>query len=160
MKEFPSTLKHITLWAVLGTAVFLAVQAWQARQRQSLFSSQGGVIELRRSADGHFRWPGTVNGVAVEFLVDTGATRSALPLSLAQAAGLPAEGSVQSATAGGMVQGWIGRGDLQLQGGVRVQRLALTVLPSLGSPLLGMDVLGKLRFSQDDGVLRLRPPSE
>ena len=134
--------------------------AWQARQQQSLFSSQGGVIELRRSADGHFHWPGTVNGVAVEFLVDTGATRSALPLALAQAAGLRAEGSVQSATAGGMVQGWSGRGDLQLQGGVRVQRLALTVLPSLGSPLLGMDVLGKLRFSQDDGVLRLRPPSE
>ena len=159
MKEFPGTLKHITLWAVLGTVVFLAVQAWQARQRQSLFSSQGGVIELRRSADGHFHWPGSVNGVAVEFLVDTGATRSALPLSLAQAAGLRAEGSVQSATAGGTVQGWSGRGDLQLQGGVRVQRLALTVLPSLSSPLLGMDVLGKLHFSQADGVLRLRPPA-
>ena len=160
MKEFPGTLKHITLWALLGTLVFLAVQFWQDRQRQSLFSTQGGVIELRRSADGHFHWPGTVNGVAVDFLVDTGATRSALPLALAQAAGLRAEGSVQSATAGGTVQGWSGRGDLRLQGGVRVQRLALTVLPSLGSPLLGMDVLGKLRFSQDTGVLRLGPPSE
>ena len=160
MKEFPSSLKHVTLWLVLGTAVFLAVQLWQDRQRQSLFSAQGGLIELRRSPDGHFHWPGSVNGVAVEFLVDTGATRSALPLALAQAAGLRAEGSVQSATAGGTVQGWVGRGDLQLQGGVRVQRLPLTVLPALGSPLLGMDVLGKLRFSQADGVLRLRPPGE
>ena len=160
MKEFPTTLKHITLWALLGTAVFLAVQAWQAQQRQSQFSAEGGVIELRRGADGHFHWPGAVNGVAVEFLVDTGATRSALPLPLARAAGLRAESAVQSSTAGGTVQGWSGRADLQLQGGVRVQRMPLTVLPALGSPLLGMDVLGKLRFSQADGVLRLRPPSE
>ena len=160
MKEFPSTLKHITLWGVLGTAVFLAVQAWQHQQRQSQISFQGGVIELRRGPDGHFHWPGTVNGMAVEFLVDTGATRSALPQALAEAAGLKAEGRVQSSTAGGTVQGWMGRGDLRLQGGVQVQRLPLTVLPALGAPLLGMDVLGKLRFSQADGVLRLRAPIE
>ena len=54
--------------------------------------------------------------------------------------------------------GWVGRGDLQLQGGVQVDRLPITVLPALGAPLLGMDVLGRLRFSQSDGVLRLRPP--
>ncbi len=160
MTEFPRTLKHITLWAVLGTVVFLAVLAWQAQQRQSRFSAEGGVIELRRGPDGHFHWPGTVNGVAVEFLVDTGATRSALPQALAEAAGLVAEGRVQSSTAGGTVTGWSGRADLQLQGGVRVQRLPLTVLPALGAPLLGMDVLGRLRLSVADGVLRARLPAE
>jgi aspartyl protease family protein len=157
MTEFPRTLKHVTLWLLLGTAVFLAVLAWQARQRQSLFSAQGGVIELQRSRDGHFHWPGRINGVAVEFLVDTGATRTALPQALAEAAGLVPEGRVQSSTAGGTVAGWSGRGDLQLQGGLRVERLPITVLPALASPLLGMDVLGRLRFSQDGGVLRLRP---
>ena len=160
MTEFPRTLKHITLWLVLGTAVFLAVQAWQAQQRRSQFSSQGGVIELRRSADGHFHWPGQVNGLAVEFLVDTGATRSALPEALARQAGLTPQGRVQSSTAGGTVQGWSARADLTLQGGVRVDRLPITVLPALGAPLLGMDVLGKLSFSQSDGVLRLRPAAD
>ena len=159
MTEFPRTLKHVTLWLLIGTAVFLALQAWQARQRQSQFSSRGGVIELRRSPDGHFHWPGQVNGLAVEFLVDTGATRSALPQALAQAAGLQSEGRVQSSTAGGTVAGWSARIDLQLQGGVRAERLPVTVLPALSAPLLGMDVLGKLQFSQVDGVLRLRPPS-
>lgn len=159
MREFPRTLKHITLWLLLGTAVFLAVQAWLAQQRQSRFSMTGGVIELRRGPDGHFHWPGRVNGVAVEFLVDTGATRTALPQALAEAAGLVSEGRVRSATAGGTVQGWVGRGDLRLQGGVHVERLAITVLPALGAPLLGMDVLGKLRFSQVDGVLRLTAPA-
>ena len=157
MTEFPRTLKHLTLWLLLGTGVFLAVQAWQAQQRQSLFSAEGGVIELRRAPDGHFHWPGQVNGVAVEFLVDTGATRTALPQALAAAAGLTPEARVQSSTAGGTVAGWTGRGTLQLQGGVRVDRLAITVLPALSSPLLGMDVLGQLKFSQDGGVLRLRP---
>lgn len=159
MTDFPRTLKHITCWLVLGTAVFLALQTWQAGQRQSQFTAVGGVVELRRAPDGHFHWPGRVNGQAVEFLVDTGATRSALPQALAQAAGLVPEYRVQSSTAGGTVLGWTGRADLELQGGLHIARLPLTVLPALTSPLLGMDVLGKLSFSQADGVLRLRLPA-
>jgi len=158
MGELPRTLKLATVWLLLGTAVFLAVQAWLDHQQRSRFSSQGGVIALRRGPDGHFHWPGQVNGVAVDFLVDTGATRTALPQALAEAAGLVAEGRVHSDTAGGPVSGWSTRIELQLQGGVRAQRLAVTVLPALSSPLLGMDVLGRLHFSQGDGVLRLRPP--
>jgi aspartyl protease family protein len=38
---------------------------------------------------------------------------------------------------------------------VRVERLRVAVLPQLDSPLLGMDVLTKLRFTQSNGVLRL-----
>ena len=155
MSEFPRSLKIVTLWLLLGTAVFLAVQGWLAQRQQSRFSMQGGVIELRRAADGHFHWPGQVNGVAVSFLVDTGATRSALPQALAERAGLVSEGSVRSSTAGGTVQGWVGRADLRLQGGVLAERLPITVLPALSAPLLGMDVLGKLRFSQAEGVLRV-----
>ena len=33
----------------------------------------------------------------------------------------------------------------------------LMLLPQLGAPLLGMDVLGRLNFSQRDGELRLDP---
>ena len=33
--------------------------------------------------------------------------------------------------------------------------LAITVLPALGSPLLGMDVLGRLRWQQDAGVMKV-----
>jgi aspartyl protease family protein len=157
MTEFPRSLKFVTLWLLIGTALFLALQAWQAQQRKSQFSTQDGVIELRRSADGHFYWPGRVNGMVVTFLVDTGATRSALPQALARAAGLQPEGRVQSNTAGGTVVGWTTTIDLKLQGGVHAERLPVTVLPALSAPLLGMDVLSKLRFSQADGMLRLRP---
>jgi aspartyl protease family protein len=157
MTDFPTSLKHLTVWLLLGTAVFLGVQAWQAQQQRARFQLDGGVIELRRGPDGHFHWPGRLNGVAVEFLVDTGATRTALPQALAERAGLVFEGSTRSQTAGGVAQGWVARAELQLDGGVVAQRLPVTVLPALAAPLLGMDVLGRMRFTQSDGVLRLEP---
>jgi aspartyl protease family protein len=161
LREFPPSVppfvKHLTVWLLLGTVLFLAVKAWQAHQRRPQFHAAAGVVELRRGADGHFRWPGRLNGVAVDFLVDTGATRTALPQALARRAGLQAEGSTRSQTAGGEVRGWVARADVALDGGVRAQRLTVTVLPDLAAPLLGMDVLSKMRFSQRDGVLRFEP---
>jgi aspartyl protease family protein len=156
--ELPPTFKVVTVWLLAGLVLFLGVQWWQHRAQQARFSTAGDIIEIRRGPDGHYHWPGAIEGREVDFLVDTGATRTALPEPLARAAGLVFEGQVQSATAGGVVTGWVGRGDLQLQGGVQVERLPITVLPALGAPLLGMDVLGRLPFSQADGVLRLRPP--
>lgn len=154
MNDFPPVLKHLTLWLLILTGLFLGVKAWEAHSRSSRFEAADGEITLRRAPDGHFHWPGTVNGRAVDFLVDTGATRTALPAALAQ--GLPAEGTVRSATAGGVVQGHIVRVDLVLDGGVTVRQMPVTVLPELGAPLLGMDVLGRLRFTQAEGTLRLR----
>jgi aspartyl protease family protein len=157
MKEIPGSVKHLTIWLLIGTAIFLAMQAWQAQHRRALFQVAGGGIELRRGPDGHFHWPGRLNGIAVEFLVDTGATSTALPRALAEQAGLKPEGRMQSNTAGGVVEGYMARADVQLAGGVGAQRLPVAVLPDLASPLLGMDLLGKLRFSQQGGVLRLEP---
>ncbi|MDH3209114.1 MAG: retroviral-like aspartic protease family protein [Burkholderiaceae bacterium] len=147
--------KIVTVWLVLGTVVFLGFQAWQGHERRTQFSALEGVIEIRRSPDGHYHWPGSVNGMAVDFLVDTGATSTALPLALASRAGLVSQGRVTSSTAGGIVQGTVSSADLELEGGVRVTRLRVTVLPGLAAPLLGMDVLSKLRWSQGSGVLRV-----
>jgi aspartyl protease family protein len=155
----PQSLKLVTVWLLIATALFLAVQAMQHRAERSRFSfdAASGVIELKRAPDGHFYWPGQVNGVAVDFLVDTGATSTALPLALAQRAGLALEGSIRSSTAGGVVDGRLARADVLLQGGVVAERLRVGVLPRLESPLLGMDVISKLRLSQRDGVLTLEP---
>jgi glutaminyl-tRNA synthetase len=77
-----------------------------------------------------------------------------------RAEGLPRGALLQSMTAGGTVQGHESRAELQLRGGVSVQRLRVAVLPQLEAPLLGMDVLSRLHFTQGNGVLRLRatPP--
>jgi aspartyl protease family protein len=156
----PRTFKLVTVWLLIGTALFLAVQAMQRQSERSRFSfdAASGRIELKRAADGHFHWPGRVNGVAVDFLVDTGATSTALPLALAQEAGLALEGSMRSSTAGGEVEGRIARADIVLQGGIAAERLRVAVLPRLESPLLGMDIISKLRLSQAGGVLTLELP--
>ena len=156
MQDVPRTWKIATVWLLLGLAVFLGFRAWERAQQQSRYTFDGGVIEIRRGADGHYHWPGRLNGRALDFLVDTGATRSAVSSELARELGLEPFGSVQSSTAGGVVRGQLARADLELEGGVRAERLPLVVLPALGErPLLGMDVLGRLRWQQQGGVLRI-----
>jgi predicted aspartyl protease len=61
-----------------------------ARRREPLEFS-GSAVEIRRAPDGHYHWPGRLNGVATDF-VDTGATTTAaVPLALAERAGLVPE---------------------------------------------------------------------
>ncbi|MBC7942643.1 MAG: retroviral-like aspartic protease family protein, partial [Chitinophagaceae bacterium] len=144
MNELPPWLKHGTVWMLLALALFVGVQAWQTRAKAMRFSTDGGTIEIRRSADGHYHWPARLNGRPLEFLVDTGATGSAIPAALANELGLVHQGSVRSQTAGGTVLGHVVVADLALQGGINAERLRLVALPGLGAPLLGMDVLGRL----------------
>ncbi len=62
---------------------------------------------------------------------------------------------MQSSTEGGVLQGQIVVGELELQGGVRAEQLRMAALPALEGPLLGMDVLGRLALQQREGVLRI-----
>ena len=149
----PATLKLVTVWLLLGLMLFLGFQWWLREQRQTRFHVSGGTIELRRGSDGHYHWPGTINGRAVEFLVDTGATGTAIPLALARELDLPLGDEISSSTAGGIVHGRESRADITLQGGVRAERLLITTLPALDSPLLGMNVMSRLQWRQRDGVL-------
>ena len=154
--DFPRTLKIATVWLLLGAAIFVGFQTWERQRAQSQFSTSGGVIEIRRGPDGHYHWPGSINGEPVDFLIDTGATGTAMSQSLARELRLETLRQVQSNTAGGVVTGDVVRADLALQGGVRFERLPMVALPGLGErPLLGMDVLGRLHWQQRDGVLTI-----
>ena len=156
-KDLPHTLKLLTIWLLVTLVVFLGIKAWERHKEASRFRMAGEAIVLARGSDGHFHWPGRVGGVEVDFLVDTGATTTALPQSLAERAGLKPVGAVQAQTAAGATRGFLARADIALDGGVRAERLTVTVLPDLAAPLLGMDVLGRLHFSQKPGELRIAP---
>jgi aspartyl protease family protein len=158
--EMPRTLKVTTVWLLVGLSIFVGVQWWQHSAAQARFQADGGTIEIRRTSDGHYHWPGRINGRVVDFLVDTGATSTAIPSALARELGLEPIGTVVSSTAGGMVTGEVVRADVALEGGVRIDRQRLVALPGLAErPLLGMDVLGRLRWEQRDGVLRIEGSS-
>lgn len=153
----PRTFKVVTVWLLVGLAVFLAVQWWQHRALQARFTAGEDVIEIRRGPDGHYHWPGRVNDREVDFLIDTGATGTAIPASLARALRLEAVGTVESSTANGVVTGEIVLADIALRGGLTARRLRVAALPGLDDdrPLLGMDLLGRLHWQQVDGVLKI-----
>jgi aspartyl protease family protein len=153
MRELPLTFKAVTVFALLGTAIFLAASAWEREQSRASVEISGVRVSLQRAPDGHYHWPGRVGGEAVDFLVDTGASRSAIPGELADRLSLPAVGRVTTQTAGGPVQARVVLADIELQGGVKARRLPVIALPDLRHPLLGMDLLGRIPFQQDGGRL-------
>jgi aspartyl protease family protein len=154
--DLPRTFKVVTVWLLLGLALFLGVQWWQYQEKQMRFHAQGDVIEIERASDGHYHWPGRINGHAVDFLVDTGATGTAIPAALARELRLESLGPVQSSTAGGVVSGQVVVADVTLQGGVSARALRVVALPGLDRhPLLGMDVLARLSWQQSEGRLRI-----
>ena len=154
--ELPRTAKVATVWLLLGLLVFLGVQWWQYRKGQTRFSAQGQTIEILRSSDGHYHWPGKINDREVDFLIDTGATTTAISSQLARELRLESLGTLQSNTAGGIANGQLVVADVALQGGVTAKALRIVALPRLEDrPLLGMDILSRLRWQQSDGKLRI-----
>lgn len=82
-------------------------------------ANQGYVaLPLARSAVGHFHTSGTLNGRAVEILVDTGASCTLIAMSLVQALGLGAEiADTDAGGAGGSIAQYLVTGaDLRLGG--------------------------------------------
>ena len=162
--ELPRTLKFATIWLVLGAVVFLGYQ-WRSHEAgKTSFATAGGVVEIRRGADGHYHWPGKIDGRQVDFLIDTGATGTAMSQSMASDLDLKVLGQMRSHTAGGTVDGTVVQADVSLQGGVQIERMHIAALRGLddNQPLLGMDVLGKLRWQQHQGVMTidLRAPKD
>lgn len=154
MRDLPFTLKAATVFALLGTGIFLAASAWERQQQQAAVQVAEGRVTLQRAADGHYHWPGTVGGQPVDFLVDTGASRSAIPAALADRLGLQEVGRLTTHTAGGPVEARLVLADVTLEGGVNARRLRVIALPDLSRPLLGMDLLGRMPFRQVDGRLQ------
>jgi len=122
----------------------------------------GGAASLTKAADGHFWAEARVNGKAVRFLVDTGATTVALTAADAQRLGLDV-GSLTFdrpvATAAGPAKAALVELDYISVAGARVEKVeALVLEKGLPSSLLGMSYLGRLsRFEATRSALILRP---
>lgn len=123
---------------------------------------QGGALRIPMGEDGHFWVNASVNGRNVRFLVDSGATTTALSRNAAEAAGVAIDDSgfpVVVETANGMVEARrarIGRLDI---GGIVREDVAATVSTELrDTNLLGMNFLSSLRSWRVEGrTLVLEP---
>ncbi|RMG56550.1 MAG: TIGR02281 family clan AA aspartic protease [Gammaproteobacteria bacterium] len=154
----------------MGWLLALAVLAWwfQGRldaqrnpNRQPQVVQQGDVpvLVLKRNRQGHYVASGTINGMEVEFLLDTGATDVAVPESVARRAGLDRGAPMRFLTANGVAEGWSTRiGQLSL-GPIRLEDVRASINPAMHGDqvLLGMSFLRHLDFEQRGDRLLLRP---
>lgn len=114
-------------------------------------------VQLKRNAYGHFVAPGEVDGHAVTFLIDTGATYVSLSRNLADALKLELGPEVTFTTANGRVSGQLTTLDSVTLGGLRSRHVPGSIHDGFDDDtvLLGMSFLGRydIRIRGDEMVV-------
>ena len=119
---------------------------------------RGNRIVLTAGSGGHFVTPGTINGQAVRFMVDTGATSIAIGVAEAERIGLNYKSgqAAWGSTANGVVTTWrLKLGSVRI-GDVEIYDVDASVLPA-GMPyvLLGNSFLNRFQMRRDNDQMVL-----
>ena len=119
----------------------------------------GTELVLKRSSNGHYIFPGTINSQPVTFLLDTGATFVSIPAHLGERLSLVAGARQQAITANGVVATRATQMDEIAFGPFKLRDLPASLNPGMRDDfiLLGMSVLRHLEFTQRGDTLVLRP---
>lgn len=143
------TVQQALAWGLIFVGIIAAIGVWDdirstLRPTQSTIS-ETGQIEVPRAADGHFYLTLGINGEAVNFLVDTGASEMVLTRRDAKRAGLSLEDLIYSGralTANGEVRTAPVRLDTVTLGEVQDQNVTAWVNEGeMDKSLLGMSYL-------------------
>lgn len=119
---------------------------------------RGSRIVLQESGGGHFVTPGQINGRAVQFMVDTGATTIAMSAADAERIGLDYKNGqpVRMSTANGTSTGYRVKLSSVRIGDVEVYEVDGVVTP-MGMPfmLLGNSFLSRFQMKRENSVMTL-----
>ena len=120
--------------------------------------SSSNKIVLMAGSGGHFLSQGTINGRAVQFMVDTGASAVGLSVAEAERAGVnyKAGQEVRMQTANGMVPGWLVKLASVRVGDVELHDVdAVVGLQSMPYVLLGNSFLSRFQMRRDNDQMVL-----
>jgi aspartyl protease family protein len=124
---------------------------------------EGGETQVKLAPDGHFWLRAEINGSPADFLVDTGATLTAVSTETAARVGLePREGGlpVRMQTANGAVAAQITTIDELRFGNVAARGLDAVIAPGLGpTNVLGMNLLSRLASWRVEGDTMILVPN-
>lgn len=146
---------------VLGVGTWLFSTWSDSRERaertpQARISDDAIELRLQRGRGGHYLIDGRIDGGAVTFLLDTGATSVVVPADQAARLGLERGQRIPIRTASGRDHAWLTRIDRLELGPLTLYDVEGAIAPGLeDTVLLGMSALGRLEMSQRDGVLVL-----
>jgi aspartyl protease family protein len=123
---------------------------------------EGGETRVPLARDGHFWLQARINGQPANFLVDTGATLTAVSSETAQRSGLEPRDTgipVRMQTANGSVAAELTTIDELRFGSVAARGLDAVIAPGLGpTNVIGMNLLSRLQsWRVEDNVLILVP---
>ena len=126
---------------------------------RALQVAPGAELVLKRSSNGHYIFPGTINGLPVTFLLDTGATHVSIPAHLGPRLSLEPGAWGESITANGVAKIRATKISELAFGPFTLRDLPASLNPGMQDDfiLLGMSVLRQLEFTQRGDTLVLRP---
>lgn len=137
-----------------GGNLRLAVRSGAGERRDSRPS-----VQLKETRGGMFAAEAKINGVALPFLVDTGATLIAIDVATAQRIGINFRNGtpVLASTANGTVKAWRVKFDSVALGPITLFNVDGSVLegPGIGIGLLGMSFLNRVEMKRDGNTLLL-----
>jgi aspartyl protease family protein len=117
----------------------------------------GSKIVLPVGSGGHFMANGSINGRAIQFMVDTGATAVAIGTSDAQRMGIDYQKGqpVRMSTANGVAQGWRVVLNSVRIGEVEIYDVEAVVGPNMPFALLGNSFLSRFTMNRNSDVMVL-----
>ncbi|MDR3213126.1 MAG: TIGR02281 family clan AA aspartic protease [Azoarcus sp.] len=140
---------------------FAGVEDRRNNPNRKLATVPGASAELvlKRNHDGHYIVPGAINGQAVTFMLDTGATQVAIPARLGKKLDLPTGPAFKVLTANGIAEARMTMIDELGLGPFILRQVQAGLNPGMDHDdtiLLGMNVLKHLEFTQRGDTLILR----
>jgi len=147
---------------MLGLTALFQGMSRNERVAQSVLTTDGkAALVLTRQRDGHYYATGEINGGAVAFLVDTGASDVALSSDVARTLGLDFGPEITVMTAAGPVRGWMTRLEHIQVGPLALRNVRATITDKLGEQaLLGMSFLKNFSMIQQGDTLILAVAGE